>query len=95
MDGPSVERLLTIEELSAKSRLSRSTIHRLKRAGKIPFFQPAGKGGRLLFPADAVEQMAAASGGAPPQSTAKPAKGDRLSGRPPRWTQALNEHQER
>ena len=47
--------LVTIEELSEHSRLSIATIHRLKRAGKIPFFQPSGKGGRLLFPANAIE----------------------------------------
>jgi len=48
--------LLTIQKLSEKCRLSISTIHRLKRQGKIPCFQPAGKGGRLLFPPDVVER---------------------------------------
>jgi hypothetical protein len=48
--------LLTIEELSRHSRLSTATLHRLKRAGRIPYFQPAGKGGRVLFPADAIER---------------------------------------
>ena len=47
---------LSITELSARSGLSVSTLHRLKKAGKIPCLQPAGKGGRLLFPADAIEQ---------------------------------------
>ena len=48
--------LLTIEELSRRSRLSIATLHRLKKAGRIAFFQPAGKGGRVLFPADAIER---------------------------------------
>jgi len=50
--------LLTVEVLSAASRLSVSTIHRLKRQGRIPFVQPAGKGGRVLFPADAIARGA-------------------------------------
>lgn len=57
--------LLTIEEFIAKSRLSVSTIHRLKRQGKIPYFQPAGKGGKLLFPPDAIECAAGLASGQP------------------------------
>lgn len=53
--------LLTLKELSDHSKLSPATIHRLKRQGKIPFFQPAGPRGKLLFPADAVEQAARAA----------------------------------
>lgn len=81
------KKLLGIEELSQRTGLSASTIHRLKNAGRIPFFQPAGKGGRLLFPADAIEQAAQAS----EPRTAAIAIGDRptrLSGRPPKWTQS-------
>ena len=48
--------LLTIQELSRRSRLSIATIHRLKKAERIPYFQPSGKGGRLLFPVDAIER---------------------------------------
>jgi hypothetical protein len=48
--------MLTVQEPSANSRLSVATIHRLKGQGKIPFYQPAGKGGRLLFPADAIRR---------------------------------------
>jgi hypothetical protein len=48
--------LLTIQELSANSRLSVSTLHRLKRQGRIPYCQPSGKGGKLWFPADAIER---------------------------------------
>ncbi len=50
--------LLTLKEFSDASKLSPATVHRLKRQGKISFFQPAGPRGKLLFPADAVEQAA-------------------------------------
>lgn len=81
------KKLLGIKELSQKIGLSVSTIHRLKNAGKIPFFQPAGKRGRLLFPADAIEQAAASlppleEGQAPAADSSK-----RLSGRMPNWMQ--------
>ena len=78
--------LLTIAELSARSRLSLATIHRLKRDGKIPFFQPAGKGGRLLFPSDAIERAGAFQvDTVPPVSTPVPIEPTRLSGPQPKW----------
>jgi hypothetical protein len=79
---------LTLSEFSVHSRLSPATIHRLKDAGKIPFVQPAGKGGKLLFPANALELMAARE--PDPQSSAIASDGDRkrLSGPRPKWTQA-------
>ena len=46
---------LTKRELCQRTGLSAPTIHRYKRAGKIPFFQPGGKGARVLFPPDAIE----------------------------------------
>jgi excisionase family DNA binding protein len=78
---------LTADELAAQSRFSSSTIHRLKKAGKIPFIQPAGKGGRLLFPADALERTAepAAPIGQPESVRSELSK--RLSGRQPKWKQ--------
>ena len=45
---------LTISELSAQSRLSVSQLRRLAKAGRIPFLQPGGPGGKLLFPPDAL-----------------------------------------
>jgi len=51
-------RYLTVAELSRRSGLSLATLHRLKAAGKIPFYQPGGKGARLLFPPDAIERAA-------------------------------------
>jgi hypothetical protein len=47
---------VTIDELSRRSGVSTATLHRLKNAGQIPFFQPGGKGARLLFPPDALER---------------------------------------
>lgn len=87
MAGPSegqLSQLLTIRELSTKCRLSVSTIHRLKTEGKIPFYQPAGKRGRLLFPPDAIERAAEAS--YQPSPGPSHAEGHRhLSGPPPTW----------
>ena len=57
MDGQNngdIPKLLTLKEFSNSSKLLPATIHRLKRQGKIPFFQPSGPGGKVLFPADAV-----------------------------------------
>lgn len=77
-------RLLTVSEFSARSRLSVATIHRLKDQNKIPFYQPAGKGGRLLFPADAIKLAAPKE-----DKPSSPPIDDRphLSGRSPAWMQ--------
>ena len=88
MPGVNTTPYLDIHELSARTGWSVATIHRLKARGQIPFFQPAGKGGKLLFPADAVERTAsfpafrepAASPLAPPQG--------QLSGPSPAWMRA-------
>jgi len=77
--------LLTIEELSRHSRLSVATLHRLKRAGRIPYFQPAGKGGRLLFPVDAIERAGNAVDEATGAVTNQVTDGQRLSGPCPAW----------
>ena len=52
---------LDLAALGARTGLSTSTIRRWAKAGWIPCFQPAGKGGKLLFPPDAIEQACAAS----------------------------------
>jgi hypothetical protein len=77
---------VTADELAAQSRVSLSTIHRLKNAGKIPYFQPAGKRGRLLFPADAIEQSARPTSPLDDQTAAADLP-KRLSGRLPKWMQ--------
>ena len=79
----------TAEQLSQQSGFSLATIHRLKKAGKIPYFQPGGKGARLLFPPDAIEQ--AQQPYHCPNST--PAEGDipqRLAGPQPAWMTGKN-----
>jgi hypothetical protein len=92
-------RYLDIKQFSATAGLSIATIRRLARDGRIPYFQPAGKGGKLLFPPDALELAAqgANCASAQPQSdnpgqpeqpgqSGQPGPG-RLSGRVPRWMQ--------
>lgn len=86
---PAAPQHLTLQEFSATSRLSPSTIHRLKDAGKIPFIQPAGKGGKLLFPINAIELMATPQLDRPSApAAASGGDGGRLSGPRPKWTQA-------
>jgi hypothetical protein len=88
-------KLLTIKELSVYSRLSSATLHRLKRQGKLLYFQPTGPGGRLLFPPDAIERCAAAVASeqnAP--SAPAPESRQHLSGRCPDWMQPTDTSQE-
>jgi hypothetical protein len=78
--------LLTLKEFSDRSKLSPATIHRLKRQGKIPFFQPFGPRGKLLFPADAVARAARAACGESFKAPADTAKTKpHLSGPCPAW----------
>jgi excisionase family DNA binding protein len=72
--------LLTLAELSQTSGLSASTIRRLVRAERIPFFQPWGKGGKLLFPGDAIEKTS-------PVTSADSVTCTRLAGKRPCWMQ--------
>jgi excisionase family DNA binding protein len=71
-------KFLTIAELSAISGLSASTIRRLVRDDRIPFHQPSGKGGKLLFPPDAIERASPAAGLGSDASA-------QLAGRRPSW----------
>ncbi len=93
-------RYLDIQQLSTASGLSISTIRRLVRDDRIPHFQPAGKGGKLLFPPDALEltaqgaacpsaQPQSANPGQPeqPEQPGQPGQPGRLSGRVPAWMQ--------
>jgi hypothetical protein len=83
-DG-SCSQLLTVEELSVKSRLSVATIHRLKQQGKIPFYQPAGKRGRVLFPPDAIERTAQATSSSAAKASGNAGNPSHLSGPRPTW----------
>jgi excisionase family DNA binding protein len=77
--------LLTIQELCAKYRLSISTIHRLKDQGKIPFYQPAGKRGKLLFPLNAIERPTFEEGGPSSPDSRPDNNHPHLSGPSPTW----------
>lgn len=82
---------LNIKELAKRSRLSVSTINRLKKANLIPFFQPGGKGSRVTFPPDAIERASAAT--ATDQAVLVdqiPASPKKLSGPAPKWLQPSN-----
>ncbi|WP_390623320.1 helix-turn-helix domain-containing protein [Blastopirellula sediminis] len=50
--------LLSIQELSDRSGVSVVTLRRWVKSGAISYFQPGGKNGRLLFPADAIQASA-------------------------------------
>jgi predicted DNA-binding transcriptional regulator AlpA len=57
VDHPQDEQsYIDVEQLIASTKLSRATIWRLKKADQIPFIQPGGKGSRVLFPKNAIEQ---------------------------------------
>jgi hypothetical protein len=87
--------LLTTKELSARSHLSAATLHRLKRQGKLPYFQPSGPGGRLLFPADAIERCAKAVDSEQfiPSGSIDESR-RHLSGRRPAWMQLTQKPEE-
>ena len=90
--GGGNDRPLTIKELSERSPYSIPTLRRLARNRKIPYFQPAGKGGKLSFPPDAIERMCILPDGPPDQPTSgeiNPPK--RLSGPRPEWMRSTNE----
>jgi len=74
--------LITIAELSQASGLSVSTIRRLVRDERIPYLQPSGKGGKLLFPPDAIERTS-------PVSDAADTGSRRIAGKRPNW---MNDH---
>lgn len=82
--------LLTIQELSSRSKLSVRTLRRLKDGGRLAFYQPGGKGGVLLFPADAIER-ASPSAECDDIVLALPAQNssENLSGPQPAWKRTL------
>lgn len=77
--------LVDLKEFCSVKRLSPATVHRLKNAGKIPFFQPSGKGGKLLFPLNAIELAASAASAPSVPSDAGITGSQRLSGPAPKW----------
>ena len=77
--------LVDLKEICGVTRLSPATIHRLKNAGKLPFFQPSGKGGKLLFPLNAIELATSAASVPSVPSDAGITGSQRLSGPAPKW----------
>lgn len=86
-DSQNEKSYLDVDELVARTGLSEATIWRLKRAGKIPFYQPGGKGGRVKFPADALEVAGLKNQADSTTSTDSDAP-DRLPGPIPKWMSA-------
>lgn len=79
-------RYLTIEELSAATTLSVSTLRRLKKKGVIIGHQPGGPRHRVVFTPNALEQAADAQkpGGAASDQKAPPSGGTTRPQRGPR-----------
>lgn len=77
--NPLPTKLQTLTELSAESRLSVTQIRRLVKKGLIPFLQPGGPGGKLLFQPNAL-LAANQSAEALPSPTLPP-----TAGQQPRW----------
>lgn len=77
---PGSEVYLTIQQLSQRTGFSVTQLRRLAKKGAIPYLQPGGAGGKLLFRPDALEACS------PGESTTfAPAQQRPLSGQRPRW----------
>ena len=81
-----VARYLTIEELSAETRLSVSTLRRLTKKGLIVGYQPGGPRHRIVFPPDAIESAAKVATTPAAEVAAKPTRSG-PTGRPQRGPQ--------
>ena len=77
--------LLTLKEYCGVTRLSPATIHRLIKAGKLLCYQPSGKGGKLLFPANAIDLAASTASEPSAPAEARNVGSQRLSGPVPKW----------
>ncbi|QDU61706.1 Helix-turn-helix domain protein [Planctomycetes bacterium Pan216] len=74
---------LTAKELARLSGFSVATIWRLKRDEKIPFVQPGGKHGKVVFPEDALERANPSTNPIAPVLNDK--SDEPLPGRRPDW----------
>jgi excisionase family DNA binding protein len=79
---------LDIDELAQRTGLPVSTLWRLKHRGRIPFFQPGGKGARVKFPANALE-LAAAEVQQTTRDAEVPPSTEQLPGPRPKWRSAI------
>ncbi|MCC9608267.1 hypothetical protein LOC68_11060 [Blastopirellula sp. JC732] len=76
------------ETLASRTGLSLATIWRLKRDNKISYRQPAGKGGRVLFPSDALERNGTAASEQVEAKTTNKTSSGPLPGPRPAWMSA-------
>lgn len=77
--------LKTLKQFSRATQLSPATIHRLIKAGKLLCYQPSGKGGKLLFPANALDLVASTASVPSVPAEARNVGSQRLSGPVPKW----------
>lgn len=82
---------LTAQELSARTGFPVSTIWTLKLQGRIPYLQPTGWKGKVLFPPDALEHLVFRPD---PADVAKPHSEPKLlSGKEPKWKKLKKQSQ--
>lgn len=107
IQGPrsSTPRYRSRQDLAAQTGLSPATLQRYKAQNRIPYYQPAGKGGRVLFPPNAIEVAVAAAqadrndpqGDLGATTTAAPAQQQdvrqKLPGPRPRWLTRANQEE--
>lgn len=74
---------LTLAEFSDASRTAIPTLRRWIREGILPVLQPAGRGGKILVRASALEAVAKSV--IPEIKQAPPAESKQLPGRKPAW----------
>lgn len=74
---------LNIEELVQKTGFPASTIWTLKRQGRIPYLQPTGPRGKVLFPPDALDNLVYRPD--PADAAKQPSEPKLLSGKEPHW----------
>jgi hypothetical protein len=90
------QRYLSPQAFSGLSGLSLATVHRYLRSGRLPYRQPAGRRGRIVIPADALELLPGTTlphgltqAPVPPPTTATtqpPVTPARPPGPRPKWT---------
>lgn len=79
-------RYLSLAELSEATGLSKSTLIRRFKEGKLPGYQPGGPRTRIVFRSNALELAVQPELQEPSPSTTK---SPRLSGPSPRWARGL------
>ena len=76
---------VTRQQLLARTGLSPATLQRYKAAGRIPYFQPGGRGARVLFPPDAIEIARTFQVLTQPDTPPPAAIPRKRPGPPPKW----------